>query len=267
MVRFPAVAGQFYPAREAELKRLLGTLIPAETSPEKAIGVMAPHAGYVYSGRIAGMTFGRVKIQNRVVILGPNHHGFGAPQALFPAGNWQTPLGEVPVDRELGAELMAMCPQLRPDESAHQAEHSLEVMVPFLQMLNPAVRIVPICLGHNGLRDLLELGDGLGRAIAKSSHPVLLVASTDMTHYESGAAARAKDLLALEQVLALDPSGLYQTVRQHGITMCGVLPVVAMLAAAKILGAKEASLVHYGNSGEVTGDQQQVVGYAGVLFR
>jgi len=265
MVRQPAVAGQFYPGRRDDLERLLGELIPRDLPRQKIIGVMAPHAGYVYSGGIAGATFARAEIPDRVVILGPNHHGIGAPQALFTSGAWSTPLGEVSIDADLATRLLQECPRLETDERAHRAEHSLEVMVPFLQELNPKVRIVPICLGRSSLQDLLELGESLGRAVKGIDEPVLLVASTDMTHYESGQAARTKDQLALEQVLALDPAGLYQTVRQYGISMCGVYPVVAMLAAAKVLGAREATLVHYGNSGDVTGDQQQVVGYAGVL--
>jgi AmmeMemoRadiSam system protein B len=226
---------------------------------------MAPHAGYIYSGAIAGETFAQVRIPPRVIVIGPNHRGVGHPAAVFPSGSWTTPLGEAAIDADLAQRLLSECPGLLADTAAHRFEHSLEVQVPFLQYLNPDVAIVPICLAHLPLTNLLSMGKALGEALARSGEDVLLVASSDMTHYESAEVARRQDRLALDRVLALDPEGLYRTVSEKRISMCGFMPTALMLAAAVEMGAATASLVRYGNSGDVTGDPSEVVGYAGVI--
>ncbi len=263
MLRSPAVSGQFYPANATVLRAQVQSLLAAGPL-RKAIGVVAPHAGYVYSGAIAGATFSRVEIPDRVIIIGPNHHGFGHRAAVFPEGNWETPLGQVPIDAGFARRLLNFCTLTGADTVAHQLEHSLEVQIPFLQALNPTVRIVPLCLGHLALPDLLELGEALGRLISADPEPTLIVSSSDMTHYQPGEIARIKDTQALDQVLAIDPEGLYRVVREQQISMCGVLPTVVMLAAARWLEADDAELIRYGNSGDITGDQREVVGYAGV---
>lgn len=260
-----AVAGQFYPDRPDVLRQTVQELLPKVPAPQPAVGVMVPHAGYVYSGAIAGETFARVRVPPRVVILGPNHHGIGHRAAVYAAGSWFTPLGETAVDGELADLLLAECPGLGADPAAHRFEHSLEVQLPFIQVLAPRAAIVPVCLGRLSLEDLLTMGEGMGRVLSRFPGEVLLVASTDMTHYEPGDVARKKDRSALDRVLALDPEGLYRTVQDGRISMCGMIPTVLMLAAARQLGATAATLVRYGNSGEVTGDQAQVVGYAGVV--
>lgn len=265
MQRPPAVAGRFYPERKADLEHVLGQVMPAQEKPTSAIAVMSPHAGYVYSGMVAGKTFSRVAIPETAVILGPNHHGRGHPAAVYARGSWLTPLGDVPVDEELAARILREAPLTSEDSLAHRYEHSLEVQVPFLQRAAPHLSIVPICLGRMTLDQLLELGDDLARALAQSEPRPLLVASTDMSHYEPGSVARAKDHQALDRVLALDPQGLYRVVGEKHISMCGMLPVVVTLQAAKALGASLATLVEYRNSGDVTGDQSAVVGYAGVI--
>ena len=266
MNRRPAVAGQFYPADAQSLRHLIQSYSPVVEEKIAALGVMVPHAGYVYSGAIAGAVFARVRIPSKVILLGPNHHGLGARAALFPAGTWHTPLGSVAIDEDLAGELLTACPLLTADPRAHQAEHSLEVQIPFLQVLAPDCRIVPLCLGHLSLEELLELGAALARILAAHPGEVLMVASSDMTHYEPGAVAREKDERALQRIIALDPEGLYRTVRDGRISMCGVLPMVAMLEAARLAGASRATLVRYGNSGDITGDQSSVVGYAGVVL-
>ena len=265
MLRAPAVAGQFYPQHAAALATTLDRLIPPVAAKVPAYGVMVPHAGYVYSGGVAGKTFAAAAIPDEVVILGPNHHGIGHSLAVYPGGDWELPLGKVPIAAALTGAILAACPQAAADSEAHRFEHSLEVQVPFLQTLAAELTIAAICIGRAGLDALLALGDGL--AVALRTRPVrpLLVASTDMTHYESGETARRKDHLALQHVLALDPEGLYRTVSDQHISMCGVLPTVVMLRAALALGAQRAELVAYANSGDVTGDQSQVVGYAGVI--
>jgi MEMO1 family protein len=265
MQRPPAVAGQFYPGGSGQLRSILSELIPAEAQKIAALGVMAPHAGYIYSGAIAGRTLAGVRIPEKVIVLGPNHHGAGHPAAVYASGSWVTPLGESAVDAGLAERILAACPAMAADTAAHRFEHSLEVQLPFLQVLAPETRIVPICLRYNSLEKLLEMGEGLARAISEEKDDVLLLASTDMSHYESGDIARSKDEQALRHILDLDPPGLYDEVQREKISMCGVVPVVVMLETAKRLGASSATLIEYGNSGDITGNQSEVVGYAGVV--
>ena len=264
MLRSAVVAGQFYPGQKQSLFDAVDSLVASTVAEQPAIALMSPHAGYVYSGGVAGRTFSGVKIPEEVIILGPNHHGRGHMAAVCASGEWETPLGQTKISVELAKRVLAECPMTAEDSVAHYSEHSLEVQLPFLQFRTPHTSIVPICISHMPLEMLLQLGDGLARAILSRSSKPLIVASTDMTHYESGEIARKKDFLALEKVLALDPEGLYDVVQEHRISMCGVLPTVVMLQAALALGAKNAELIAYSNSGDVSGDQSDVVGYAGV---
>jgi len=264
MIRPPVVSGQFYPGNKNDLYKSVSAFMDSVPGEQPAIGLMSPHAGYIYSGAVAGKTLSSAAIPEEVVILGPNHHGRGQAAAVYASGSWQTPLGEVPIAEKLAGKVLVECPMTSADMVAHQFEHSLEVQVPFLQCRVPQLHILPICIGHMSLPMLLELGEGLARAMRQCERLPLIVASSDMTHYESGETARRKDFMALEKVLALDPQGLYQVVRENRISMCGVLPTVVMLQAAISLGATNANLVAYSNSGDVTGDQSEVVGYAGV---
>jgi len=264
MLRQPVVAGQFYPAQMGVLHETLESFMSADFPEKPAIAVMSPHAGYVYSGGVAGKTISSVKIPREVVILGPNHHGRGHAAAVYASGAWQTPLGDVQIATGLADRILQECPMTANDFVAHQFEHSLEVQVPFLQERSNMICIVPICISHLPLHTLLELGEGIARAAKQGEDMPLILSSTDMTHYETGEIARKKDFMALEKVLELDPQGLYQVVRENRISMCGVLPTVVMLQAALSLGATNAELVAYSNSGDVTGDQSEVVGYAGV---
>jgi AmmeMemoRadiSam system protein B len=262
MIRQPAVAGQFYTDNSEKLRAQLQTLIIAAPAKEKVIGIVSPHAGYIYSGAVAGMLFGQVAVSSTVVILGPNHHGIGAPAAIFPEGSWQTPLGSVPIDSDLARLIKKHSPLVEADQKAHLFEHSLEVQLPFLQFVRPEVNIVPLCLGFGDFRTCQQLGAGIAAAIREFERDVLIVASSDMTHYETAAAARQKDEQAIHKMLALDPEGLLHVCREKDITMCGVVPATVMLVAAKGLGATEARLVRYATSGDVTGDNSQVVAYA-----
>ncbi len=269
MLRMPAVADQFYPGEPETLRRLLHKLIPAGPAPAAKALVM-PHAGYVYSGGVAGETVSRAAIPEAVIILGPNHHGLGAEAAIMAQGSWLMPLGEVPINADLARLLLAHCPVATDDPAAHRREHSLEVQVPFLQMRQPKLEIVPLVLSHLALPQCLEIGRGIAAAIREYANtyarPALLVASTDMTHYQSRQQATAQDRLAIERVLALDPEGLYHTVREHRISMCGFIPTVITLAATLALGSARAELVRYTDSGEASGDTSQVVGYAGFVI-
>jgi AmmeMemoRadiSam system protein B len=266
MRRMPAVAGQFYPADPESLRSMVTGFLEKASAAQPAIGAMVPHAGYVFSGSFAGQTFGSIDVPSKVVIIGPNHTGYGESLAVFPGGEWVTPLGKVPVDETLAKKFLKSYPRLVSDDLAHRFEHSLEVQLPFIQVKNPSAEIVPICLAPVPMQELLALGEAIGRVLVAEKEPILLVASSDMTHYEPGNTAKVKDKMALDKVVALDPEGLYRTVTGEHISMCGVVSTVVMLAAAKILGATRGELVCYGNSGDVTGDQSEVVGYAGVVI-
>ena len=264
MARQPAVAGLFYEGEAARLRADVEGMTPRAAQPCKVIGVIAPHAGYVYSGAVAGALYGRIVTPSTVIILGPNHHVIGARTALSPDSEWLTPLGIVPVNIRLAHLITEHVPDVKADAIPHSREHSLEVQVPFLQVVRPDVSIVPLCLGFGDFARCRTVGEGLARAILEYGDDVLIVASSDMTHYESAESARVKDELALKEVLALNPEGLVQICSSRGITMCGVAPAAVMLVAALELGATTCELVRYATSGDVTGDNRQVVAYAGV---
>jgi AmmeMemoRadiSam system protein B len=263
MERECAVAGRFYPAEPArlaaEVSRHLADVDPAGAAP--ALGIVVPHAGYVYSGAIAGATYSRVQVPERAIVLCPNHTGLGRLAALWPDGGWVTPLGRVPVDPAL-ADALAACPLVEPDRAAHRKEHALEVQLPFLLARRPDIAIAPLCLGPLDLAQCREVGAAVAAAARLGA---LVVASSDMNHYLPADETERRDRRALERLLALDPEGLYQTVRREHITMCGVVPATVMLYAARELGATRAQLVRYGHSGLVNGDLGAVVGYAGVI--
>ena len=264
--RMPAVAGRFYPGSKQALLAELGRYVSAESEPRRAFGLMAPHAGYMYSGPVAGAVYAAAEIPGRLVILCPNHTGHGRGLAMMGEGAWHTPLGDVPIDAPLAAELSARLPELEADEFAHRFEHSLEVQLPFLQYRRESFEFVPICIGTSRLETLLRLGDALAGAVEAAGEPVLLVASSDMTHYEPARQASRKDHLAIRCLEALDPEGLARTVREEEISMCGWAPAVAVARACRKLGATRGELVRYASSGDVTGDMGSVVGYAGMLF-
>ena len=232
-----------------------------------AIVCVAPHAGYIYSGRVAGAVYSRLEIPVHCVILCPNHTGKGHPLSVMASTTWQTPLGEVAADTELGAHLLRCFPALVEDSAAHRGEHAIEVQLPFLQARQPELNIVPITVGTSDFDVLRGLCEALGEGIAEREEKVLIVASSDMNHYESDAITRVKDRKAIERVLAMDARGLWQVVINEDISMCGFGPTIVMLTAAKLLGATSATLVEYATSGEVSGDYESVVGYAGIIVK
>lgn len=267
MTRRPVVAGHFYPADADQLQRSLGVCLGESTNVPRlrAKGCLVPHAGYAYSGPVAGAVYRRIEMPSRFILLGPRHFPTGHPMAILSSGEWLTPLGPARIDDELAAELKRACPLLREDPVAHQSEHALEVQLPFLQKLTGDLRFVPVALGTAVLAALEDLGEAIAKVVAARNEPVLVLASSDMNHYESDSLTRRKDELAIEKILQLDPRGLFETVQQHGISMCGFAAAVTMLFAALRLGATAAQLVSYSTSGEVTGDRESVVGYAGVV--
>jgi len=265
MNRSPAVAGQFYPGRADELRSMVQQMVDPEAKKEKALAVVSPHAGFIYSGHVAGAVFSSVVLPERIVLLGPSHRDIQPLFAVSAGGAWRTPLGEVPVDSALARAILHRSPLLEEDEGAHAREHSLEVQIPFIQCLRPEFSIVPVCISYRaGYGELEELGLALAAGIKESREDVLIVASTDMSHYVSEKTAKRKDFMAIEKILALDARGLYDVVRKEDISMCGFQPATAAIIAAKELGAGKAELVRYQTSGDVSGDYDQVVGYAGL---
>src|SRR5215469_3257471 len=269
IVRHPAVAGRFYP-RDAddlrsEVQGYLSQSISTNEETVKAIGCIAPHAGYMYSGHVAGAVFAHIDVPSLCVVMCPNHTGRGKALSVMSEGAWETPLGDVPIDSELAQALQQRFPALQDDAAAHRAEHAAEVELPFLQLRQPNLRIVPIALGTGQFEVLEQLGLTLADVLAPRKERVLLVASSDMNHYESDVVTRTKDHRAIERILTLDARGLFDIVTQQEISMCGFGPAVAMLTAARQLGAKSAELVKYATSGDVSGDREMVVGYAGIV--
>jgi AmmeMemoRadiSam system protein B len=267
VIRPPAVAGRFYPAERALLAQQVDSLLePTEVPPRPAIACLVPHAGYIYSGHVAGAVYARLDLPARFILLGPRHYPRGAQMAILSEGAWRTPLGDAQIDAPIAAELRSACPLLREDSVAHQSEHALEVQLPFLQRRAGNFRFVPIALGNVRYDELETLGRSLAKVVAAAAEPVLIVASSDMNHYESDAVTRVKDRKALDRILALDPQGLFDVVQREKISMCGVGPAVSVIVAARELGAAEAELVRYATSGDVNGEREEVVGYAGVVI-
>lgn len=266
-VRHPAVAGRFYPSDGESLRKEVHSFLSQtpEQKPIRALGCIVPHAGYMYSGHVAGAVFAGLDIPQLCLVMCPNHTGAGRALAIISEGAWETPLGNVPIDGEFADALKRRCNLLQEDSSAHRSEHAAEVELPFLQMRQPQLRFVPIALG-TGQFDVLEhLGNALAEVIAAENSPVLIVASSDMNHYESDTITRVKDQSAIEPILRLDARALYDVVTGQHISMCGFGPAVAMLTATKKLGATSAELVRYATSGDISGDRDLVVGYAGVI--
>jgi len=266
MVRKPVVAGQFYPGSSLALKDEIAKHISKETKKEKALGLVMPHAGYPYSGPVAGQVISRVEITDTVIILGPNHTGRGEPYSLMSEGTWETPLGNVEIDTELANAILKNTSYLKDDTLAHAYEHSIEVQLPFLQYFKSDFKFVPISLSSYEGKTLKSIGQGLAQAIKDSNRDVMIIASSDMTHYESHEQAKMKDAAAIEAILKLDEDGLLRKVDELNISMCGWMPTVVMLSCCKQLGAKTARLVKYQTSGETTGDYTSVVGYAGIII-
>lgn len=267
MIRKPAVAGQFYESSPSRLTRQVNGFLEADAKKESAIGIVSPHAGFMYSGRVAGAVYSRIKMPRTFVLIGPNHTGLGQPVSLMSSGVWQMPTGELKIDEGLAGELKRCSDIVVEDSLAHRMEHSLEVQLPFILQYSSDVSIVPVTMMPVPLDVCRLVGEAIADAVKKADYAVTIIASSDMSHYISDSAARKKDRKAIDRVIAMDPAGLYNTVRNEDISMCGVDPVTTMLFAARELGASEAGLVKYMTSGEVSGDYDYVVGYAGIIVR
>lgn len=270
MQRKPVVAGYFYPGDIYTLTSTLQELIVEDEEKINALGIIVPHAGYIYSGKVAGRVYGKIEIPDVVLLLGPNHTGLGERISLFNGKSFLTPLGEVKINKSLSELILKYCPLVKEDSLAHSREHSLEVQVPFLQYLNPEVEIVPILLIDLNVEELNLFGKAIANAIrefeAENEQEILIVVSSDFSHYEPKSIAERKDNLAIEEILNLSEEGLLKVVYENRISMCGILPVFSLIVAAKELGRTNAELVDYKTSGDVTGDYSSVVGYAGIII-
>ncbi|MFC2008088.1 MEMO1 family protein [Chloroflexota bacterium] len=267
MIRKPVVAGQFYPASPSQLRAMIEEMVDEAVEKEEVIGLVSPHAGYIYSGSVAGAVISRTKFKDTFVIMGPNHTGRGKPFSIMTDGVWQTPLGEVEIDSELAKQILALSSHLQQDDAAHAFEHSIEVQLPFLQYFAKVFKIVPIILAPASGAIYKEIGTEIARAIKDLNRQAVIIASSDMTHYEPHESAQTKDKQAIESIIDLNEDELLRRVDELNISMCGYAPTVSLITAAKELGATEAELVRYQTSGEVSGDYQAVVGYAGIIIK
>lgn len=265
--RQPAVAGRFYPAQREALVRDVEANVDRNAKKSKALGIVVPHAGFMYSGSVAGAVYSRIEIPDTVILLGPNHTGRGEAVAVMTEGVWTMPMGDITIDSELANAICEETTAARADSSAHRFEHSLETQLPFLQYFKKDFQIVPICLRGLKVSICKALSEGIVRAMNRLGRSALLVASSDMTHYESHDTAGVKDRKAIACIQNRNPVELVETVRSEKITMCGVNPVTVMLLCSESLGAKESELVKYMTSGEVSGDMEKVVGYAGLIIK
>ena len=265
MKRKPLVAGYFYPKKPDDLKKMIQSMVKDTKDLQKAICVISPHAGYQYSGLVAGSVFSSVKLPMKYVILGPSHSFTESKVAVMKSGIWETPLGDVKIAEDLAELVSKESPVMTEDNQAHIQEHSIEVQIPFLQYFHQNISIVPISISaYVSYEELVETGNAVAKAIQSYPEDVMIVASTDMSHYVSQEKAREKDFLAIDKILHLDPEGLHEIVIKENISMCGFQPTTASLIAAKVLNAREAELIKYQTSGDVSGNTTEVVGYAGI---
>jgi AmmeMemoRadiSam system protein B len=264
MIRQSVVAGSFYPSNSATLRRDIESYTAPRAATVKALACLVPHAGYMYSGGVAGAVYAAIDLPRQFTILAPDHYGRGAQMAFHPATAWATPLGPALVDAQLTARIQAACPVIEVDERGH-AEHSLEVQLPFLQCLCPEFTFAPIAIATGAYDILINLGEAL--AVVS---PPLIVASSDLNHYENDRVTRRKDQIAIDAMLALDTRALFTALKRDRISMCGYGPAIAAITAAKRLGATRGELIAYATSGDaagaISGGRDRVVGYAGMVF-
>jgi len=278
-VRRPCQAGAFYAGTAESLKKqiencFLHELGPGKipetikTGPRQVVGLVCPHAGYMFSGPVAAHAYYKLALDGKpdiVVLFGPNHTGYGSALAVMKEGFWRTPLGDVEIDAELAKQIVDESHIIDVDDSAHRFEHSIEVQLPFLQYLyGSEFKIAPICFLMQDLSSARDVGQAVAKVLAGKN--AVIIASSDMTHYEPQKSAETKDKMALEAVEEMDEAKLYSVIEAHRISACGYGPIAALITAAKNLGMKKAKLLCYKTSGDVIGDYSSVVGYATVCL-
>jgi AmmeMemoRadiSam system protein B len=272
VIRRPAVAGAFYAASTESLRNQITDCfmhklgpgrLPKSKTDKKILSVVCPHAGYIYSGPSAAHSYlelAEQKAPETVVIIGPNHSGWGTPLSIMSKGVWNTPLGNVTIDSQLAKKIIKLSETAREDESAFIREHSLEVQLPFLQFIYPEFKFVPICMGYQDLETCVELG--LALHAASENRDIIVLASSDLTHQESKTSANMKDKFVLDAILEMDEKKLHEAVKKHKISTCGYGPISSTLVYSKLKGAAKAEVLSYYTSGDIIGDHHAVVGYA-----
>lgn len=265
--REPSVAGYFYPARQKDLLSEVEEYMPKKGNIN-ALGAICPHAGYVYSGSVAGLVYSLIKPKDIYILLGPNHSGYGADVSIMKEGEWEIPLGTLSIHNELAERILLKTDLVKADSSAHIHEHSLEVQLPFIYKANLNAKIVPIVFKMVDIDYCLKIAEAIADSVKELEiiERTIVISSTDMSHYLPDDLARRIDALAIEKIKNFDPEGLYQTVLEYKISMCGFLPTVTMLYTTKILGATEVKIVKYTTSAEVNRDYDRVVGYLGAII-
>jgi len=275
--RKPTVAGQFYAREEAELRKQIeecflnkkfgpGKLPAAsEKGERKIIGVIVPHAGYIYSGAIAANSYFHLATDGKpetFIIIGPNHTGFGSSVSIMSEGSWATPLGKASIDKEIAEKIIASCEIVKEDSSAHLYEHSIEVQLPFLQYVYGKIKFVPICMLDQTYTACEKLGNSLAKVIASENENAAIIASSDFTHFERNEVAHTQDKKALDAIKKMDAEKFLEVVDAENISICGYGPIAAMLVVAKKMNAKSCEIIKYATSGDVAGNEASVVGYA-----
>lgn len=280
MIRKPVVSGVFYSKYSDDLKEDIercfkhdlgpGELPNGDSSKDNIIGLVTPHAGYMYSGHVAAHSYYELisnGIPKTVIILSPNHTGLGSPISIMGDGVWSTPLGDVEIDSDFTTELLKRTDVLVDDASAHLKEHSIEVHLPFLQYFSNDFKIVPIVMWMQDLDSSKELSEAIYDTIVSLNKSVVIIASTDLTHYMPRDIAKSQDDLVIEAILNLDEEAMINRIEEHNITMCGYGPVATMILVSKKLGVETGKLLKYSNSGDISGDHDSVVGYASIVLK
>lgn len=267
MIREPIVSGQFYPENKKNLLDLIEKLTPNDKKKISCKGIILPHAGYLYSGKVAITTVNKIIPKKHIIILGPNHTGQGAKFSLWRKSSWRTPLGIVDIDQDLASKILSNPGPIREDYAAHISEHSIEVDLPILSYFFGKFKFVPICCQTSSLEDYENVAKQIYEAIKNPKQEILLVASSDMTHYEDDACARRKDRLAIKPILDLNSLALSNIVEREKISMCGIAPVLILINILKKMGVKKSQVVLYQTSADTTNDPKSVVGYAGIIFQ
>jgi MEMO1 family protein len=266
MIRKSTFSGHFYPEQKEELVAALDAFTGSSKKKHQAKGLILPHAGYIYSGEVAGATVSRTMPKKTLLILGPNHTGRGKDFGLWPSGAWETPLGKVPIDEDIAAAILSKSRYIQADHEAHLWEHSIEVELPFFQRFFDNFSLVPIACKNASLNDYRLVANEITDVLDPLKNDVLIVASSDLTHYEPEESARRKDRLAISAMIDLDEEELLTTVDQYKISMCGTAPVAIALVCLKQLRSRKAQVVLYQTSAKTSGDLSAVVGYAGIII-
>ncbi|MCP4653532.1 MAG: AmmeMemoRadiSam system protein B [Candidatus Omnitrophica bacterium] len=267
MIRKPVVEGQFYPKKINEIATIIENFRLKQSSRTNARGIVMPHAGYIYSGRVAATTVNQVQPKKKIIILGPNHSGHGKNFALWAKGSWKISDNNVKIDETIAQSILKEDGLIEEDYGAHEFEHSIEVQLPILHYFFKEFEFVPITCKLSTLNNYRQCANQIFQAVKKIKEDILLIASTDMTHYQADARARSKDRLAIEKIIDLDDDGLLKIVAKENISMCGAAPTAILIACLKQMGARKAQVTLYQTSGDTGGDKESVVGYAGIIIQ